>query len=273
MAGRDALAASHVAKFALGLIAYTLLVGRTYREAETLAEVLTEIVNPNQLPREPASVRAARAGVTLSPAFDRWFARAANDAADARFGSAGEAIDALATALGLPRPAGALASAPTVPLSAVLAPADVPTILPSSSAAPVGTTTGAPHVARVEPTRTPRARSWKTLGAGLAVVLACGGVAAYLVGKREPPPIVVAPAPSASAPLLRTPEVGLAALASFQAPRGAAIALLDSRSFWDACAQDFRATSTQVGAPARWAAGHVVPRTACAPGDPLCQSF
>lgn len=52
-------------------------------------------------PPEPASVRAARRGVALPPAFDAWFARVTAPDPAARFCSASAAVDALATALGM----------------------------------------------------------------------------------------------------------------------------------------------------------------------------
>ncbi|WP_437299008.1 serine/threonine-protein kinase [Sorangium sp. So ce426] len=90
--------------YALGMIAFTLLVGRPYWEDEVaigdspVAFALVAL----QGPKEPACERAARYGVTLPPAFDAWFARATALAPGQRFPTAGAAVGALARALGVP---------------------------------------------------------------------------------------------------------------------------------------------------------------------------
>ncbi|WP_437669152.1 serine/threonine-protein kinase [Sorangium sp. So ce131] len=84
--------------FALGMVAYTLLVGKAYwlndmREfSNTLAFAATAIFGP----QEPACARAASEGVQLPPAFDPWFAKATAREPEARFTSASAAVEALA---------------------------------------------------------------------------------------------------------------------------------------------------------------------------------
>ncbi len=90
--------------YALGLIAYSFLVGRPYweeerRQAENLIAFALEIVAG---PVEAPSARAARREVTLPPKFDAWFMRAVAPEAKNRFPRAGEAIMALGEALGVP---------------------------------------------------------------------------------------------------------------------------------------------------------------------------
>jgi serine/threonine protein kinase len=90
--------------YALGMIAFTLLVGRPYWEDEVgigdspIAFALVAL----QGPKDPARERAARHGVALPPAFDAWFARATALAPSQRFPTAGDAVEALARALGVP---------------------------------------------------------------------------------------------------------------------------------------------------------------------------
>jgi serine/threonine-protein kinase len=95
---RGANIGPHTDVWALGLIAYTLLVGRPYWEGEDIHEIFGEILGGAH---EPPSARAARSGVTLSPAFDTWFFLCVASDPAARFGRAGDAAAALAEALGI----------------------------------------------------------------------------------------------------------------------------------------------------------------------------
>ena len=81
--------------YALGLIAFRLLTGRTYWVTGSLAQLLAQLLAE---PMPPASER----GATLGPAFDAWFARACDRAPAGRFASAREQIEALARALSVP---------------------------------------------------------------------------------------------------------------------------------------------------------------------------
>ena len=250
--------------WALGLIAYALLVGRPYWHAETMASLYGEILELNE-PRELATVRAARHGVTLPPAFDAWFSRCTNKDPRARFPRAGEAIAELARALSVSR-VSPFASAPTVPHSAMSELASMPTVLPPTTGdalqPPSGAiTTGAPQIAEASPrSQSPEQKgSSRFLLAGLAVVAVAGlayGASRFLRSSPSSTDATssIAPAASSAAPM-RNPDVGLRALASFQAPKGSQVALLDSQSFWDSCAQDFGDAMKQSNAPARWSAG------------------
>ncbi len=81
--------------YALGLITFRLLTGRSYWKSGSLAQLLAQIlVDPMPL--------ASERGSTLGPAFDAWFVRACHRNASERFAAADEQVDALAVALGLP---------------------------------------------------------------------------------------------------------------------------------------------------------------------------
>jgi len=84
--------------WALGLIAYELLVGKSYWQAETTGELYGEILSHG--PRDAASARATEAGMLLPKAFDAWFLRCVDNDPKRRFARAGEAIAELASALG-----------------------------------------------------------------------------------------------------------------------------------------------------------------------------
>jgi serine/threonine-protein kinase len=88
--------------YALAHIAYTLLVGEAYwapesRNKESVYPIILKVMQGAQ---EPASARAARLGVTLSPAFDAWFAKATAPAREERFDAASDLVNELAVALG-----------------------------------------------------------------------------------------------------------------------------------------------------------------------------
>jgi eukaryotic-like serine/threonine-protein kinase len=88
--------------YALGLLAYTLLVGTDYwhEELERDDNVFAFALIAMKGPLEAASTRALRvAGLPLSPAFDAWFAKATAVVPGARFAMASEAVRELSNAL------------------------------------------------------------------------------------------------------------------------------------------------------------------------------
>jgi len=165
--------------YALGMVAYTLLVGKAYWAEESKGGVVTLALAATHGPREPASARAAQYGVPLPPAFDAWFARVtARDPAH-RFPTATGAVAALATALGLPSPGASLAPESTKdPQSGVSSTPALTPQPPTPTVAPTLTgtvVTGATHT---------RSR-WSPM---LAVALAAGGAVlggAVFIGLRS----------------------------------------------------------------------------------------
>ncbi len=89
--------------FALSLMAYTLLVGEAYWSTEASGDV--DIIGFGMKavfgPTEPATVRAARRGVTLPAAFDAWFFRSTASDPTVRPTTASACIAALGEAFGL----------------------------------------------------------------------------------------------------------------------------------------------------------------------------
>jgi Protein kinase domain len=127
-------------RYALAMIAFTFLVGDAYWSVEMaggggpLGFALAAVHGPV----EPASARAAMLGVSLPPAFDAWFARAAAADPAQRFASASEAVRALGEALGTAVPVSAPRS-----VDPLVAPASEGATRPgegSSGAAPDGST-------------------------------------------------------------------------------------------------------------------------------------
>lgn len=177
---------------ALGQIAFTLLVGRSYwREADELDPIAFGLLAARG-PVEAASRRAQVASVELPAAFDRWFARATAVEPSRRFASATSAVRELATALEVPVPDELLAARAEV-LEAQRWDADPD----PSTDVPLDSTAGA-TVATAAPVGTAPARSsgrarWAVL-AGLA---AAAGTVALVLRGPEPrsEPVVRAASP------------------------------------------------------------------------------
>ena len=109
------------------MLTYTFLVGAPYWDVEARTEngIIAFGMIAVHGPREPASLRSSRRGVTLSAAFDAWFSRATAVNPAERFPTAIAAVSALAEAL---RPAPA-----AVPIAnAEVASRPLPVRLPSS---------------------------------------------------------------------------------------------------------------------------------------------
>ena len=81
--------------YALGLIAYKLLIGTPYWNATSVAGIIGQVLYESMT---PPSTR----GSPLGPEFDQWFLRACNRDSALRFTSAIEQVEMLAKALGLP---------------------------------------------------------------------------------------------------------------------------------------------------------------------------
>ncbi len=136
--------------WALGLIAYTLIVGRPYWLADDINQLYAEILVE---PLESAVARAGRFGLGLPPAFDGWFFRCVNRDPSQRYPSASEAIAMLGMALGvsIDMPPSLPMGHPSHPSHPMIARASaVPT--PHSIGAPMRSlpgqvTTGSPHLA------------------------------------------------------------------------------------------------------------------------------
>ena len=101
--GKDLTGAVDI--YALGMMAYTLLVGEPYwnAEADSSPSVVEFAMSIEAGPKEPAAQRAAAQGVILPPAFDEWFMRATASDPTERFHRASEAVQALGQALGIER--------------------------------------------------------------------------------------------------------------------------------------------------------------------------
>jgi serine/threonine-protein kinase len=108
--------------YALGMIAYALLVGQPYwvEEARRGANVFAFAIVAMSGPPEPPSLRALRWGARLPPGFDAWFATATAVDPAQRFPTATVAVGALGPALG----AAEAAPPPSPPLLTIVIPKD-----------------------------------------------------------------------------------------------------------------------------------------------------
>lgn len=102
--------------FALGLVAYTLLVGVSYWRPESTAAggLIPFITIAMHGPKASPVERAAALGVNLPPMFDDWFFRATAFKPETRFGVASEAVAALEKVFENVLPADLMVTAPLV---------------------------------------------------------------------------------------------------------------------------------------------------------------
>jgi serine/threonine-protein kinase len=212
--------------FALGLIAYTLLVGAPYWTDELIGSgnVFAFAVAVTDGPREPASERAERRGVALPPSFDAWFARATAPSPADRFPTASEAVQALATALGLPQPGHEHSATLTIVSPAVTASAA------SAGTTPLPMTPPSPEAAAASAS-SPRRSLLATMGTATAVLVA-GAIVFYAAPFRTraviaQPLIIRATAiqEAAGAPALAAPQIapGFASVRTAPAPVPSAV--------------------------------------------------
>jgi hypothetical protein len=180
--------------YAVGHIAYNLLVGEPYWQSEmdqhqAVYPLLMKVVSGPPL---AASERAlGRRGIALPTGFDAWFARATAVDPDERFARVGEAIEALRLLLG--------AEALSKPSPPVLAPVEPPRSIDTDVAGAVAATIpGAPMPAPRAPSR-----AGLYVGAGLAVAVVAvgvGGWAGGLFGAAVPVVESAAPIPAPAPP-------------------------------------------------------------------------
>jgi eukaryotic-like serine/threonine-protein kinase len=89
--------------YALGIIAYTFLVGEGYWAPEMRENnPISFMLIASGCPQQPASVRAAAKGIVLPPGFDAWFAQMTALAPAARFPTVMAAVTAFSEMLGMP---------------------------------------------------------------------------------------------------------------------------------------------------------------------------
>lgn len=166
--------------YALGMVAFMLLTGGHYWGAEIERGMnvfmLARIAEGG--PKEPATVRAAKKGVTLPASFDAWFSIVTALAPGERYPTAGDAVSALADALRVP-------FTTTLPdgFRARMPPRPSPLAQPQKSAPELGASATTPPI--------PLQRSiplWRrptTLAAGL-IALGLIGASAIFAASRPP---------------------------------------------------------------------------------------
>ncbi|XYI02750.1 protein kinase domain-containing protein [Sorangium sp. So ce1128] len=185
--------------FALGMIAYTLLVGKAYwlNDRRKYDNALAFAALAANGPQEPASARADVEGVKLPPAFDAWFARVTAHAPEARFATASDAVEALAEIFDLPA---------TPVRSSRLLPAEPPSgrgrLSSRSSPLPSGVQFSTTGVAAALPPTKQGSRAAMTLA---VLVLLGGGVGTLASLNRGAPPESGSAEPAQAAGDARSP--------------------------------------------------------------------
>jgi serine/threonine-protein kinase len=230
--------------FALGLIAFRLLVGRDYWREGNMVSLLAQITIVSM---EPASAR----GSTHGPLFDAWFARACAREVQERFASVNEQNEALAKAFGLP------ASTHPTPSGDALAQAALEVAKTQNEVAPSSVEIAATQpaegrstlqasasaISSAQPARTPRRFG---AASAVAVVVLVGAVVAFAArgtitssprdAPADPaasPPVSVVPPPAQAIADAAPSASALASSAPVAAPSGsapAAAASLSARS-------------------------------------------
>lgn len=159
--------------WAIGLVTLHLLTGEIYWNANTIAELMVQILSD---PMPPPSQRWP----FLPPALDAWFARSCARLPEERFGSVGEQVAALGMVLGVSAPLEHAVSASYRASSAMA----LPTGMTSGAPPAVGSTTAAV----ASPTASPverRTSHVPILAAVIAVLALGGGATALLLHSRS----------------------------------------------------------------------------------------
>jgi serine/threonine-protein kinase len=199
--------------YALGMVAYTLLVGSAYWATESRGNVFALAAVAVHGPREPASFRAAARGVSFPPAFDAWFARVTHVDPAQRFATATEAVRALADALGVPSPGRAtmasipqLAPSSAFPPPLMMTPPSVPAFTPAgevgapamgSASLPAAQLTAPGAVTTTHVPAPQRSVALLAVTAAIGVGALLGGVVYAASRYGSPPAAASAPTPAA----------------------------------------------------------------------------
>ncbi|WP_437964421.1 protein kinase [Sorangium sp. So ce260] len=218
--------------YALGMVAYTLLVGASYWvKEEKTGNLLAILAAASRGRPEPASARAAASGAAMPPSFDAWFEKATALRPEARFQVATQAVRALAEALEVAPPPSAarspawmaeLATGATIVSVPAGTPIQTPPASPDEPDEPDDTPLP-PAASRAEPAAGVPSRVGRA--AGIAIALAVGGLLGAVVYatqvERPPAPAggdpagaSVAPAAEPLAPPVATPGIAPLGVAS-----------------------------------------------------------
>ena len=185
--------------YALGMIAYTLLVGQAYWQPDEEEEASVFVLAGRVMRgvQDPASQYAQKRGVKLPPAFDAWFAKACNRDPKLRHAGAIELVQSLADACGVASPARPQALSLSPEEALPRAERQAPAATDMALATDASTTGVRPHK-RVMPL---------VLGGGVLAVAAIG-TALFFASRHEPSSSgLVQPEPPADSPVVSAPTV------------------------------------------------------------------
>lgn len=179
--------------FALGMIAFTLLVGKPYwyTESKMPGGLMAFAMHALAGPQDPPVARAwQQFGIPLPPAFDAWFFRATAREPEARFATAGDAVKALADVLGVSLPAHGVTAASRASLPslsaaepAVFTPVESTILLPSAnSSAPTAEARTGPTLMAMTPTPVESTSASVERGMGTRLLVVIASAAVVVVG-------------------------------------------------------------------------------------------
>jgi serine/threonine-protein kinase len=238
--GADVTPAADI--YALGLLAYTLLVGTDYwhEELERDDNVFAFALIAMKGPMEAPSARAMRvAGLALSSSFDVWFRKTTALSPQARYATASQAVRELAVALRVNLPHARPATATMHGISPDLAPAQealgaIPDATHASRTTPAGS------VATMElPAAAPKRRWGVAVGAASLVAVAVavlvlrssgvGKAASPVIAAAQPVVTLAPPAPPVPAPVAPVVEAVVKPVEQAPAPRAVAAPVAKAR--------------------------------------------
>ncbi len=219
--------------YALGMLAYTILVGEPYwcEEAGRSGTLVAFAMVVTRGPVESAVERAARHGVALPAAFDDWFRRAtsANEADRPR--RASEAVGQLAEAMGVALP---VAISGVLDLTRPVSGAVAISLRSCGSATSSAKTS---LVASVDEAPLPSQRATRTrLALASAVVLGCALLVGFFLarsneaGLTEQPAATAGPSHSVSTELALVPSVSASASTEIPAALGSSQPSVDAEA-------------------------------------------
>ena len=199
--GDNANVGGHTDIWAIGIIAHKMLTGADFWTASTVTQLVGQIVY------EPIP-KASERGASFGDAYDAWFAHCCARKAEERYATMSEAVEALATSLGVaPSSLHSSGSGASIPRAAV-------------SARPIPMHSSADGLARTEVDRVQQRPPRLFIAGTLLVAAGLGGVFAwwYFEGRKQTPVVVTAGSSSSAMASTQAPAASTGPVISLSTP-------------------------------------------------------